>query len=72
MCCKTELINNLLNESLNVQSGCIVKLEEKNKISDDLIELLIQRHTDTKNELLEVQKELSALKRTKEIIKIFN
>jgi hypothetical protein len=72
MYCKDEIINLLLKESLKVQNGFIDKLEVKNKLSDELIEILTKRHSEINTELTEVKNELFSLKRTREIIKTYN
>ena len=72
MYCKDEIINSLLKESLKVQNSVIDKMEVKNKLSDELIEILTKRHSEINSELAEVKNELFSLKRTREIIKILN
>lgn len=72
MYCKDEITNLLLKETLKVQNGVIDKLEVKNKLSDELIEILTKRHSEINTELTEVKNELFSLKRTREIIKTLN
>ena len=72
MYCKDAIINSLLKESLKVQNSVIDKMEVKNKLSDELIEILTKRHSEINSELAEVKNELFSLKRTREIIKILN